>query len=117
MAPICHVFLIQNVAQAQEMLEAVHHPALKMQYDCYHMAMMDEDILETLQENIASIGHIQFADCPGRHQPNTGSIRYHDIFQWLKHSQYQGYVAAEYKPSGHSNDSFDWKAEFFPEHD
>jgi hydroxypyruvate isomerase len=32
-------FLIQNIAQAQEMLEAVHHPALKMQYDCYHMAM------------------------------------------------------------------------------
>lgn len=110
-------FLIQNVAQAQEMLEAVHHPALKMQYDCYHMAMMGEDVLETLQENIASIGHIQFADCPGRHQPNTGSIQYHDIFQRLKHSQYQGYVAAEYKPSGHSNDSFDWKAEFFPEHD
>src|SRR5690606_31463438 len=39
-------FLIQNIAQAQEMLEAVHHPALKMQYDCYHMAMMGEDVLE-----------------------------------------------------------------------
>ena len=58
-------FLIQNVAQAQEMLEAVNHPALKMQYDCYHMAMMGEDVLEALKENIAEIGHIQFADCPG----------------------------------------------------
>ena len=58
-------FLIQNVAQAQEMLEAVNHSALKMQYDCYHMAMMGEDVLEALKENIAEIGHIQFADCPG----------------------------------------------------
>ena len=45
------------------MLEAVNHPALKMQYDCYHMAMMGEDVLEGLQENINLIGHIQFADC------------------------------------------------------
>ncbi|WP_299151438.1 TIM barrel protein [uncultured Acinetobacter sp.] len=110
-------FLVQNIAQAQEMLEAVQHPALKMQYDCYHMAMMGEDVLETLKENIAVIGHIQFADYPGRHQPNTASIEYYDIFQWLKSSQYQAYVAAEYKPLGHSNDSFSWKAEFFPEHD
>ena len=73
-------FLIQNVAQAQEMLEAVNHPALKMQYDCYHMAMMGEDVLEALKENIAEIGHIQFADCPGRHQPNTASIPYYEIF-------------------------------------
>jgi Hydroxypyruvate isomerase len=33
------------------------------------MAMMGEDVLEALKENIAEIGHIQFADCPGRHQP------------------------------------------------
>ncbi len=65
-------FLIQNTAQAQEMLEAVHHPALKLQYDCYHIAMMGEDVLEELKENIHDIGHIQFADCPGRHQPDTG---------------------------------------------
>ncbi len=58
-------FLVQNIAQAQEMLEAVQHPALKMQYDCYHMAMMGEDVLQGLQENIQAIGHIQFADCPG----------------------------------------------------
>lgn len=110
-------FLIQNVAQAQEMLEAVNHSALKMQYDCYHMAMMGEDVLEALKENIAEIGHIQFADCPGRHQPNTASIPYYEIFQWLENSQYNGYVAAEYKPLGTSGESFGWKEQFFPEYD
>ena len=57
-------FLVQNIAQVQEMLEAVQHGALKMQFDCYHMAMMGEDVLIALQENIDWIGHIQFADCP-----------------------------------------------------
>lgn len=106
-------FLIQNVAQAQEMLEAVHHPSLKMQYDCYHMAMMGEDILETLQENIDNIGHIQFADNPGRHEPDSGDMDYAAIFDWLKHSSYQAYIAAEYRPKLHSQNSFAWKDKYF----
>ncbi|KGT46134.1 MULTISPECIES: hydroxypyruvate isomerase family protein [Acinetobacter] len=106
-------FLVQNVAQAQEMLEAVNHPALKMQYDCYHMAMMGEDVLGALKENIEQIGHIQFADNPGRHEPGTGSINYAEIFQWLENSPYQGYVAAEYRPSNQSSASFAWKDRLF----
>jgi hypothetical protein len=38
------------------------------------MAMMGEDVLEGLQENIHQIGHIQFADYPNRHEPDTGNI-------------------------------------------
>jgi hydroxypyruvate isomerase len=108
-------FLLQNIAQAQEMLEAVKQPNLKMQYDCYHMAMMGEDVLLALQENIESIGHIQFADCPGRHQPSTGEIDYTAIFDYLKTSAYPGYVAAEYRPQSQSKHSFDWKAHYFPD--
>lgn len=106
-------FLIQNIAQAQDMMDAVAHPALKMQYDCYHMHMMGENVLEGLQENISQIGHIQFADCPGRHQPNTGEMDYATIFTWLKHSNYNGFVAAEYRPLAHSADSFAWKKQYF----
>lgn len=106
-------FLVQNIAQAQEMLEAVQHSALKMQFDCYHMAMMDEDILAVLDENLADIGHIQFADCPHRHQPDTANIGYAEIFEYLARSDYQGYVAAEYKPIPDSLHSFDWKKKYF----
>ncbi|MDM1755073.1 TIM barrel protein [Acinetobacter towneri] len=106
-------FLVQNIAQAQEILEAVKHPALKMQYDCYHMAMMGEDVLSALQENIQDIGHIQFADNPGRHEPGSGEIDYAAIFEWLQLSAYSGYVAAEYRPSLTSNQSFAWKDKYF----
>lgn len=101
-------FLIQNIAQAQEMLEAVQHPALRLQYDCYHMAMMGEDLLSTLQENIDVIGHIQFADYPNRHEPFTGNINFAEFFDRIQNSHYLGYCAAEYKPSQNSEDSFDW---------
>ena len=106
-------FLLQNIAQAQEMLEAVNHPALKMQYDCYHMAMMGEDVLAGLQENLHLIGHIQFADCPHRHEPDTGEIPYRHIFDWLRRSDYQGMIAAEYKPKNQSDQSFAWKQKYF----
>lgn len=106
-------FLIQNIAQAQEMLEAVQHPALKMQFDCYHMAMMQENVLDVLKENIEQIGHIQFADCPGRHQPDTADLNFQEIFEYLKKSAYAGYVAAEYKPEPDSATSFAWKNNYF----
>ncbi|MDQ1208643.1 hydroxypyruvate isomerase [Acinetobacter baylyi] len=106
-------FLVQNIAQAQEMLEAVRHPALKMQYDCYHMAMMGEDVLAGLKENIGQIGHIQFADCPGRHEPDTAQIHFNEIFQWIQQSTYQGYIAAEYRPQSSSAQSFAWKNKYF----
>ena len=106
-------FLVQNIAQAQDILEAVNHPALKMQFDCYHMAMMGEDVLTTLQENLQHIGHIQFADCPNRHEPDTGDIPYQQFFNWIKHSDYQGFIAAEYKPKQSSSQSFAWKEKYF----
>ena len=106
-------FLIQNIAQAQDILEVVQHPALKMQYDCYHMAMMGEDVLQGLQENIDLIGHIQFADCPNRHQPDSANINFAPIFTWLKQSTYTQFVAAEYKPQTFSAESFAWKEKYF----
>ncbi|MBU3846678.1 MAG: TIM barrel protein [Candidatus Acinetobacter avistercoris] len=106
-------FLVQNIAQAQEIIEAVQHPALKMQFDCYHMAMMQENVLDALQVNINQIGHIQFADCPGRNQPDTANIQFQEIFDYLQKSPYSGYVAAEYKPSPNSSTSFAWKNKYF----
>ena len=102
-------FLIQTVDDALLLLQQVQHPALKMQYDCYHMARMQEDVLGQMQQHIEQIGHIQFADSPGRHEPGTGNLAYTEIFAWLQNSTYPGYISAEYRPSGISAQSFAWK--------
>lgn len=101
-------FLLQHLAQGQEMLEAVNHPALKLQFDCYHMARMGENIIEGLAENLHNIGHIQFADYPDRHEPLSGRLDFMAIFKWINHSHYQGYTAAEYRPRTRSENSFEW---------
>ena len=107
-------FLVQNIAQAQEMLEAVQHPALKIQYDCYHMAMMGEDVIQCFQNNRQHIAHIQFADCPGRHEPDTAELNFTAFFQAIAQSGYTGFVAAEYVPSQISLQSLQWKQRYFP---
>ena len=106
-------FLIQTFKHGQDVLEAVNHPNLKMQYDVYHMAMMQENILQQLQNNIAQIGHIQFADVPGRHEPDTGKLDFTQILKTLQQSNYDNFLAAEYKPSTSSLDSFAWKNKYF----
>ena len=102
-------FLIQTVADGLKLIEQVNDPSLKMQFDCYHMTRMNENLIKALDSNLDNIGHIQFADVPGRHEPNTGKINFDEVFQFLNQSTYTGFVAAEYRPSNHSNDSFEWK--------
>jgi hydroxypyruvate isomerase len=105
-------FLIQNIVQMQEMLEAVNTPniqyPLKMQFDCYHMAMMGEDLFSGLTENIDQIGHIQFADCPYRQEPGTGQLDYKNVFSLIDVLDYQGYCGAEYRPSTDTGLTLDW---------
>ena len=110
-------FLIKSVVDMQEMLEVVDHPTLKMQFDCYHMARMGEDVLISLQENIAQIGHIQFADTPHRHQPHTGNIDFKRLFGLIDQLNYKGYCGAEYHPLGHSLDSLAWLKQYGGHHE
>lgn len=101
-------FFLHSLAQATQMLAEVAQPNLAIQYDCYHLAKIGEDVLTTLQQYLSKIKHIQFADYPNRHEPNTGHLNFSEIFQYLEKSDYQGYVCAEYKPSGHSLQSLAW---------
>lgn len=107
-------FLLHSLAQMQEMQEVVDHPALKMQFDCYHMQHMQEDILQALQANIQAIGHIQFADTPGRQEPGTGEMNYDAVFALIRELPYRGWCGAEYRPSGRTEDSLGWLHQWQP---
>lgn len=107
-------FLLHSVAHMQELLTRINHPGLKMQFDCYHMQRMQEDVLRCLQENIRDIGHIQFADVPGRHEPGTGRMNYDEIFALIRGLPYAGWVGAEYRPSTVTGTSMGWLRRWQP---
>jgi hydroxypyruvate isomerase len=58
------------------------------------------------------IGHIQFADVPGRHEPGTGEIDFTAVFAAIDSSGYDGWVGAEYAPLGRTIDSLGWLRQF-----
>lgn len=101
-------FLIDNSAAMLAVLAELKHPHLRLQYDIYHMSRMREDCAGFLMAHSDSIGHIQFADCPGRGQPGSGEVDFDTLFDLIATSPYDGWVGAEYKPLGDTADSLDW---------
>lgn len=103
-------FIIHTEQHMLDILQALSHPALLMQYDIYHMHKMQQHPLQFIQQHAAKIGHIQFADNPGRGQPNTGEIDFEALFKGIAASVYTGWVGAEYRPVGATGESLGWLA-------
>ncbi len=101
-------FLVHSLADMQQLCEQV--PGLGMQFDCYHMARMGEDVATALTSNLPLIGHVQFADAPGRHEPGSGSLDFLKIFSGLEASSYNGWCGAEYRPSQRTESTLAWLA-------
>jgi hydroxypyruvate isomerase len=104
-------FLIHSGEQMLGVLAELDRPELFMQYDIYHLQMMGERPETFIAEQAEQIGHIQFADCPGRGQPGTGRIDFGRMFAAIEDSGYAGWVGAEYKPIGTTAESLNWLAE------
>jgi len=94
--------------QALRLLDEVNHPNLKLQYDIYHMQIMEGDLTLTIRENLSRIGYIQLADNPGRHEPGTGEINFPNLLRAIDEMGYNGWIGCEYMPAGNTEAGLDW---------
>jgi len=101
-------FFLSNSAEALAAIDWAGHANLALQYDVYHMQIMEGDLSATLERIVGRIGHIQFADPPGRHEPGTGEVNFHQIFETLDRIGYDGWVGAEYNPSRPTEQTLAW---------
>ena len=95
-----------------ELLREVAHPNLWIQYDIYHMQIMEGNLIKTIRDNLARIAHMQLADNPGRHEPGTGEINYDNLLRFIDEAGYEGWIGCEYKPSGRTEDSLAWAKKY-----
>jgi hydroxypyruvate isomerase len=100
--------LIATTAAAREAIAAAGAGALALQYDVYHATTMGEDVVADITVLAPEIGHIQFADVPGRHEPGTGTIDFAAVFTAIDRSGYRGFVGAEYTPATTTAASMAW---------
>ena len=105
-------FLINTPEQLDELLRAVNHPNLQAQFDLYHMARQGLDIPAGIRLLAGRIGHVQFADCPGRGEPGSGQLMFAPLLQALRDSGYAGWLGAEYQPSRITAETLSWLREW-----
>ena len=101
-------FYLVHTREALQLMQEVKHPNLWLQYDIYHMQMMEGNLTKTILNNLSRIAHIQLADNPGRHEPGTGEINFANLFRFMDQAGYEGWIGCEYTPLGKTEDSLEW---------
>lgn len=105
-------FYLNTTDQVMKLISEVKKDNVYLQYDVYHAEREKEDHLAILKDKLHKVGHIQIADNPGRNQPGTGVIDYTSLFKTIAESNYNGYIAMEYKPDPNTEASLEWVAKF-----
>ena len=105
-------YWLHNTKKAIEIIKEVNNSNLLLQYDIYHMQIMEGNIINTISSNINMIGHMQLADNPGRHEPGTGELNYPVIFEKLDQMGYEKWIGCEYVPIADSVSGLVWANTF-----
>jgi hydroxypyruvate isomerase len=90
-----------------EIVKTVDSPRIKILFDCYHMQVMQGNLINTITDNIRYIGHVHSAGVPGRHELHLGETNYPLILQTLEKLGYDRYFGLEYFPSYDSGKSLE----------
>ncbi len=101
-------FLVSTTHHALELFEAAGVGNLYLQYDVYHMQIMQGDLVPTFERLKDRIAHVQIADTPGRNEPGTGEINYGFVLKALDRLGYDGWVGCEYKPLAGTSEGLGW---------
>jgi hydroxypyruvate isomerase len=105
-------FYLNRTRDAVALIDEVGSDSIFIQYDIYHMQIMEGDIATTVQRHLDRIAHIQLADNPGRNEPGTGEINYPFLYRRMDAIGYAGWIGCEYKPATTTDAGLGWFAPF-----
>jgi hydroxypyruvate isomerase len=107
-------YLLDGTALALECIANAKRTNLQLQYDVYHMQIMEGDLMRSIERLLPSIGHIQIADNPGRHEPGTGEINFTRVLARIDALGYDGFVGCEYIPEAETLAGLAWARPWLP---
>lgn len=103
-------YYLTSTTDGLDIIEQVASPEVRLLYDIYHAAVMDEPI-EVLEGRLGLVAHVHLADAPGRHEPGSGALDWQRRLKWLDDRGYTGRIGLEYRPSGPTLDSLAFRHE------
>jgi hydroxypyruvate isomerase len=81
-------------------MEGVGSPRIKLLYDIYHMQIMEGDVIRTIRQNFAHLGHFHTGGVPGRHElDDTQELNWRTVCRAIADLGYVGYLAHEFVPT------------------
>lgn len=101
-------YFLTTSQEGFEIVKSVDHPHVRFQFDTYHIQMMEGSLEQKIREEITWIGHIQFADYPGRHEPGSGAIDFKAVLSAIQQSGYEDCIGLEYIPLLQGVETLNW---------
>jgi hydroxypyruvate isomerase len=101
-------YFLNQVEHAADIIAAAAKPNVRMQFDFYHAQIMGGDLITRLERYLPVIGHLQCASVPARHEPDEGEVNYPAVFDAVDKLGYQGWIGAEYRPRGRTEEGLKW---------
>lgn len=88
-----------RTAWGVEVVQGVGSPRFKLLYDIYHMQIMEGDVIRTIRDNLAHIGHFHTGGVPGRAEiDESQELNYRAICLAIAEAGFVGYVGQEFIP-------------------
>ena len=99
---------LSSSAQAARVVEELGADNVFIQYDLFHMQVMEGNLSATIERLLPRIGHMQIADVPGRHEPGTGELNFGFLLERIDQLGYAGWIGCEYNPRGDTEEGLRW---------
>ena len=103
-------FFLNRQDEAQAIRAELGKPNLKVQFDLYHCQIVEGDLATRLRRDMPTVGHIQIAGVPERHEPDTGEVNYNYLLGLIEELGYAGWIGCEYRPAGETSAGLGWFA-------
>jgi hydroxypyruvate isomerase len=85
--------------QAADVVRRLHHPQLRLSFDCYHQQRTAGNLIYGLETYHGLYPTVHIADVPTRQEPGTGEINFHNIARTLRQLSFDGLIGMEFYPS------------------
>jgi hydroxypyruvate isomerase len=105
-------YLHSTSDETAHLIELIDRDNVKLQYDFYHLQIMEGNLARHIEKHLDKIGHIQFSSVPGRHEPQFGEVNVHHLFDFLDDIGYKGWIGCEYWAIGQTLDGLSWASKY-----
>ena len=102
-------YMLTTQGQANQLRQRIGADNVKLQFDFFHCQKYEQNSVQRFAELKDQVAHVQIAGVPNRHEPNTGSLDYGQVFAMLKATGYQGAIGCEYRPAGNTRKGLNWR--------